>query len=184
METWRAEASGRVRPGFFTDAVTSSAGVRRVETFNGWFMSYRREVFEHERFDEQLAGYAFKEDADFSYRVTKRGYVLVQTPAARIEHLKTPSQRLTPFELQRMNLANQLYLHRKNMPQTLKYKAALWWALTGTFLLMAGKAVQTRDAGYVTGMIVGAWEQAHGRGLIDPVAEQERQAEKRRAEPA
>ena len=184
METWRAEASGRVRPGFYTDAVTSSAVVRRVEAFNGWFMSFRREVFAHERFDERLAGYAFKEDADFSYRVSKRGYVLVQTPAARIEHLKTPSQRLTPFELQRMNLANQLYLHRKNMPQTLKHRAALWWALTGTFVLMVGKAVQARDPGYVTGMLVGVWEQAHGRGLVDAAAEGERRGGKRGAKTA
>ena len=171
LDGWSPEASGRVRPGFFTDAVTSSAGVRRVEFFNGWFMSYRREVFEHERFDERLAGYAFKEDADFSYRVTKRGYVLVQTPKALIDHLKTPSQRLSPFDSQRMNLANQLYLHRKNMPQTPKHKAALWWALTGHFLLSVGKVAQTRDPGWVTGLVVGVWEQARGRGLVDPAAE-------------
>jgi GT2 family glycosyltransferase len=175
MEGWWPEASGRVLPGFFTEAVTTSAEVRRVEAFNGWFMSFRREVFDHERFDENLAGYAFKEDADFSYRVFKRGYVLVQTPKAQIDHLKTSAQRLSPYDLQRMNLANQLYLHRKNMPQTLKYKAALWWALTGTFLLMVGKSVQTRDSGYATGMIVGAWEQARGCGLIDPGAEQARE---------
>jgi GT2 family glycosyltransferase len=137
-------------------------------------MSYRREVFEHERFDENLVGYAFKEDTDFSYRVVKRGYVLVQTPRARIEHLKTDSQRLSPFDLQRMNLANQLYLHRKNMPQTFRYKAGLWWALTGALLLNLGKAIQVREAGHVTGMIVGVWEQARGRGLIDPVAETQR----------
>ena len=172
MGGWWAEASGKVRPGFFAETVTESADVRKVEAFGGWFMSFRREVFEHERFDENLSGYAFKEDADFSYRVVKRGYVLVQTPKARIEHLKTDSQRLSPFDLQRMNLANQLYLHRKNMPQTLKYKTALWWGLTGLFILSAGKAVQARDRGYVTGMVVGAWDQARGRGLIDPAAEQ------------
>jgi GT2 family glycosyltransferase len=170
MEGWWPEASGRVKPGFFTEAVTVPADVRRVEAFNGWFMSFRREVFEHERFDENLAGYAFKEDADFSYRVSKRGYVLVQTPRARIDHLRTSSQRLSPHDLQRMNMANQLYLHRKNMPQTLKYRAALWWALTGTLVLNAGKVVQTRDTGYVTGMVAGVWDQARGRGLVDPTA--------------
>ena len=102
--------------------------VRKVEYFNGWFMSFRRAVFEHERFDERLSGYAFKEDIDFSYRVAKRGYVLVQTPRAKIVHHKTPSERLSPFDHQRMALANQFYLHRKNMPQTLHNKAALWWA--------------------------------------------------------
>jgi len=163
METWRPEASGRMRPGFFTDVVTTSAGLRRVESFVGWFMSFRREVFSHERFDEALADYAFKEDADFSYRVAKRGYVLVQTPRAKVQHAKSAAQRLSAFELQRMNIANHVYLHRKNMPQTFPYRAALWWGLTGTFLLNVGKMVQTRDAGWATGMLAGAWDQLSGR---------------------
>jgi GT2 family glycosyltransferase len=166
METWRPEASGRMRPGFYTDVVTASADVRRVQSFVGWFMSFRREVFEHERFDENLGDYAFKEDADFSFRVARRGYVLVQTPRAKVDHAKTAVQRLTPFELQRMNMANQLYLHRKNMPQTLKYRGALWWGLTGTFLLNVGKSVQARDPGYATGMIAGAWDLITGRGRV------------------
>jgi GT2 family glycosyltransferase len=166
METWRPEASGRMRPGFFTDVVTTSADVRRVESFVGWFMSFRREVFEYERFDENLGDYAFKEDADFSFRVVRRGYVLVQTPRAKVDHSKTDLRRLTPFELQRMNMANQVYLHRKNMPQTPRYRAALWWGLTGTFLLNVGKAVQARDPGYATGMLAGAWDQVTGRGRI------------------
>jgi hypothetical protein len=70
-----------------------------------------------------------------------------------------------------MAMANQFYLHRKNMPQTLRYKAALWWALVGTLPLNVGKVVQTRDPGYLTGFVVGAWEQARGRGLIDPAGE-------------
>jgi hypothetical protein len=64
------------------------------------------------------------------------------------------------------------------MPQTARYKAALWWALVGTLPLNVGKTVQTRDPGYVTGFVVGAWEQARGRGLLDPAAENERRAEK------
>src|SRR3989337_3048818 len=131
-------------------------------------MSYKREVFEHERFDEALSGYAFKEDIDFSYRVVKRGYVLVQTPRVVINHLKTETQRMSPFNLQRMNVANQFYLHRKNMPQTFRYKAALWWALLGLFILNVGKSVQQRDPGYITGLVVGAAEQARGKGLVDP----------------
>jgi glycosyltransferase involved in cell wall biosynthesis len=141
MGGWWPEASGKMRPGFFAEVVIDSAGVRTLEHSSGWFMSYR---------------------------VFKRGYVLVQTPRARIDHLRASSQRLSPFDLQRMNLANQFYLHRKNMPQTLGYKAALWWALLGTFVLNLGKVIQTRDPGYVTGLVVGAWEQARGRGLIDP----------------
>jgi GT2 family glycosyltransferase len=168
---WWPEASGRVRPGFYVEGISESIGPRRVEYFNGWFMSYAREVFEHERFDEALAGYGFKEDIDFSYRVARRGYTLVQTPKAKCDHLKSASARLDSHNLQRMNMANQFYLHRKNMPQSTRYKAALWWAWIGLFLLNAGKALRTRDPGLVTGLVEGALEQARGRGLIDPPTE-------------
>lgn len=164
---WWPESSGRVRPGFYAEGISDSAGVRKVEYFNGWFMSYRREVVERERFDEALAGYGYKEDIDFSFRVS-RNYTLLQTPKARCDHLKAPSARLNSHNLQRMNMANQFYLHRKLMPQDPKHKAALWWAWLGLFVLNVGKAIQTKDRGLVTGMITGAFEQARGRGLIDP----------------
>jgi GT2 family glycosyltransferase len=167
------EASGRMRSGFFPEGVSASESVRRLEYFNGWFMSFRREVFEHERFDENMVGYAFMEDFDLSYRVVKRGYVLVQTPRARIVHHKSSSERFSAHDFQRVSMSNQFYLHHKNMPQTVRYKAALWWALLGTLPLNAGKVVQTRDPGWLTGFLAGAWEQARGRGLVDPTAEQE-----------
>ena len=167
---WWPEASGKIRPGFYAEGVSDSKGVRKVEYFNGWFMAYRRQVFEHERFDEALAGYGYKEDIDFSYRVSRR-YTLVQTPKARCDHLKSPAARLNSHNLQRMNLANQFYLHRKLLPQTARYRFALWWALLGLFILNIGKALQTGDRGLVTGMVVGALEQARGRGLIDPATE-------------
>jgi GT2 family glycosyltransferase len=178
---WWPEGSGRMRSGFFVEGVASSRSVRKVEYFNGWFMSYRREVFDHERFDEKLAGYAFKEDIDFSYRVFKRGYLLVQTPVARIDHRRSATERLSAFDHQRMALANQFYLHRKNMPQSLRCRAALWWALVGMLPLNVGKVVQTRDPGHLTGFFVGAWEQARGRGLIDPVIERKGRAKELKA---
>jgi glycosyltransferase involved in cell wall biosynthesis len=167
---WWPENSGKVRSGFYAEGISESAGVRKVEYFNGWFMSYRREVFDHERFDEALSGYAYKEDIDFSYRVSRR-YTLVQKPAARCDHLKSGAARMGSHQLQRMNLANQFYLHRKLMPQTARHRFALWWAWTGLFILNLGKAVQTSNPGLVTGLVAGAWEQARGVGLVDPAAE-------------
>jgi GT2 family glycosyltransferase len=167
---WWPENSGKIRPGFYAEGISESAGVRKVEYFNGWFMSFRRAVFAHERFDEALAGYGYKEDIDFSYRVSRR-WPLVQTPTARCDHLKSSSARLGSHNLQRMNLANQFYLHRKLMPQDVTHRAALWWALLGLFLLNLAKALQTQDPGLVTGLVVGAVEQARGRGLVDPAGE-------------
>jgi GT2 family glycosyltransferase len=164
---WWPEASGRVRSGFYVEGISESVGVRRMEYFTGWFMSFRRAVVEQERFDEKLSGYGHKEDIDYTYRVS-RNWVLLQTPKARCDHLRVHTARLTAHELQRMNLSNQFYLHRKNMPQTLKNRAALWWALIGLFVFNIGKSVRRQDAGYLTGLVVGAAEQARGRGLVDP----------------
>ncbi len=167
---WWPEASGRMRRGFFVEGVSESAGVRKLEYFNGWFMSYRRAVFKELRFDEALSGYAYKEDIDFSYAASRR-FTLIQTPAAKVDHFKTATQRMSPHQLQRMNVANQFYLHRKHMPQDARHKLALWWALVGLFTLNLGKVLQKRDPGYVTGLVVGAWEQARGKGLVDPALE-------------
>jgi GT2 family glycosyltransferase len=168
---WWPEASGKMRGGFFVEGLSEAAGVRKLEYFNGWFMSYRREIVELERFDEELSGYAFKEDIDYSFRIVRRGFVLLQTPKARVDHFKTTTSRMSPHNLQRMNLANQFYLHRKHMPQTPRFKAALWWALVGLFVLNIGKSIQQRDPGHLTGLLAGAWEQARGRGLIDPATD-------------
>jgi GT2 family glycosyltransferase len=166
MSAWRGEGSGRLRPGFFAEeTLAHTADARELEYFIGWFMSFRREVFAHERFDERLSGYGSKEDIDFSYRLAKRGYVLRQTPLARIHHFRSSSERLSPSELQRMHVGNQFYLHRKNMPQELRYKAALWWALIGLLVLAVARTVQRRDARYVTGLVGGVWDEVRGRGL-------------------
>ncbi|MBA3350622.1 MAG: glycosyltransferase family 2 protein [Actinobacteria bacterium] len=167
---WWPEASGRVRAGFWLEGTSESASVRKQEAFVGYFMSYRREVFEHERFDEALAGYASQEDIDFSYRVSRR-YVLIQTPQARCDHLKTGTDRMPSRKLERMKLANHFYLHRKNMPQDLRHRGALWWGLLGLLIHNVVKAIVRRDLGLVTGIVVGAWEQSRGRGLIDPASD-------------
>ena len=166
---WWPEASGRVRKGFWLEGTSESAGVRKQEAFVGYFMSFRREVFSHERFDEALSGYASQEDIDFSYRASRR-YTLIQTPRARCDHFKTATDRLPSHHLERMKLANHFYLFHKNMPQDLSHRAALWWGLLGLFLHNCCKAAVRRDPGLATGILVGAWEQARGRGLIDPAS--------------
>ena len=95
-------------------------------------------------------------------------YVLLQTPAARCEHFQTVTSRMSSHQLMRMNLGNQFYLHRKNMPQDARHVAALWWGLLGLFVLNVGRALFKNDPGLVTGMIVGAVEQAGGRGSDRP----------------
>ena len=164
---WWPEASGKVRSGFWVEGISECAGVRKVDSFLGFFMSFRRKVFDHEQFDEALAGYADKEDIDFTYRVSRR-FFLVHTPRAKCDHLKTQTSRMTESQVQRMKLSNHLYLHRKNMPQDFRHKAALWWGFIGLLVLNVGQAIFKRESGLLSGMVIAGWEQVRGKGLIDP----------------
>jgi glycosyltransferase involved in cell wall biosynthesis len=164
---WWPEADSRVTRGFFVRGPSVSHEVKRVDCFKGYFMSFRRGVFEHERFDEMLSGYAWKEDFDFTYRVSRR-FPLVQTSSARCDHLKSEIQRMSPHHLERMKMANQFYLHGKLFAQTPANRVAFWWALVGLFVYDVIVAVQRRKPGMVTGLVVGVWEQLRGKGLIHP----------------
>jgi GT2 family glycosyltransferase len=157
----------RMKPGFWCEYVCDPSDIVRLECMRGLCMSFRRAVFEHERFDDMLPGYAYKEDVDFAYRVS-RHYVLLQIPTARCQHLESPRNRLNSHLVVRVSLANQIYLHRKNMPQDLAHQTALWWGLFGELLGFTARAIIERDVGLVTGFITGAWDQLRGRGLLDP----------------
>jgi hypothetical protein len=162
-----------MRAGFWVEGISEAAGVRKIEYMTGWFMSFKREVLEHERFDEKLSGYAHKEDVDMTYRVSRR-YVLLQTPKARCDHFQTITSRLPSHQLMRMNIGNQFYLHRKNMPQDARHRFALWWGILGLFLLNLARGIAKKDPGLFLGMIHAAWEQSRGKGLVDPAAEKQR----------
>jgi glycosyltransferase involved in cell wall biosynthesis len=170
MSTWRPEASGRMKAGFYVDGISRSTNVKRVEYMNGWLMSYRRAVLEEFEFDEAMPGYAQKEDMDLAYRVSRK-YIIARTPDAMGKHYKAGAQRLSKHQLLRVIMSNQFYLHRKNMPQTPRHTAALWWAQVGVLTLNTMKAIKNRDPDYVTGWLVGAWEQMRRQGLVDPALE-------------
>lgn len=87
---------GRTLPsGFCVDFGRTPFPIRRprdVEIFPGGAASYRREAFEDFRFTSRYRDYAFGEDKDFSYRVSKR-WRLISIPEARLNHFESPSMR-------------------------------------------------------------------------------------------
>lgn len=83
----------------------------RVPDLLGWGMTFRRQVFEHIRFDELLERYAMSEDTDVSYRVARQG-VLLRALNARIYHMKAEGGRLSRFAVAVLSAFNMLVLHR------------------------------------------------------------------------
>ena len=154
LSTWTTKGTGKMKPSFYVDAISRAAESREVEYMNGWLMSCRREVLQEERFDDAMPGYGQKEDIDFGYRVSRKWKVIKASDATGVHH-QIATSRLNAYDLAKMSVENQFYLHRKNMPQSIRHRAALWWAMLGFLLLNAGKAIRHRDPGYVTGIVAG-----------------------------
>jgi len=105
-----------------------------VEVLSGAQMAYRREVFEHEKFDETLSAYCYLEDVDFSYRIFKRGYKLIYQPKALIKHMASPTSRLPKKEKSRMFVVNHFYLFKKNCNPVFHKWIFFVWSQAGLFI--------------------------------------------------
>lgn len=86
---------------------------RTIKTIGGCCMSFRKKLFEHERFDEKLNRYGYLEDADLARRAGKWGTLFYQ-PSARLEHHHSPLNRDAIVDNRAMFIANSWYLFFKN----------------------------------------------------------------------
>jgi GT2 family glycosyltransferase len=127
-----------------------------VESLSGACMAYRGRVFQDYKFDENLKGYAYLEDVDFSFRVSKK-YRLIYQPKARLIHL--PSTYLTADRraLKKQLVQHQTYLFRKNMPKNIRHYSGLWISLIGNLIY---NGIIQRDPRACLGII---------EGLLNPV---------------
>jgi hypothetical protein len=61
--------------------------VRPVEWLQGFSMSYRLSTLERHQFNERLEGYAFGEDREFGYRVSREGRLAIEQEAKCVHHM-------------------------------------------------------------------------------------------------
>jgi len=78
----------------------------------GCSMNVRREILEHEKFDERLRRYGWLEDADFGVRVRAHGKV-GGSPACRLYHLRAPQGRVSGKAFGFAQMMNPFYLAGK-----------------------------------------------------------------------
>ncbi len=126
---------GRMQSSGFPSYIPQPVGTVRVDMICGGNTSYRKAVFADFAFDERLGGYAYMEDDEFSYRVSRQ-YTLVQTPYARLIHKMSGAGRDEPEARQRMDVLNHWQFFSRNMPQTARYRAAFIWSEIGQSLLV------------------------------------------------
>lgn len=150
----RKRGDGTFRASGFANHPCISSEVKRTEALPGGLTAWRKEILAEFKFDETLKGPSILEDVDFSYRVSRR-YVNIYTPYAKVIHHRSPVSRDKSYQIEKMLIENYCYLFRKNLPQTLKYKLAFYWALIGLGLQRILLAITGRNMGIMRGFIAG-----------------------------
>jgi glycosyltransferase involved in cell wall biosynthesis len=125
-----------------------------VESLSGGCTAYKREVFEHFRFDEKLKEYAYLEDVDFSFRVGRK-YRLLYQPKARLMHFPSTYLTVDSRKLRKMFIQNHLYLFHKNMPKDFPHFFGYWISVIGAFLY---NGIIQRDLKACRGIVEGLLE--------------------------
>jgi GT2 family glycosyltransferase len=107
---------------------------REIEILGGCCMAFRTQILKKHQFDTALATYAYMEDADIACRVRQDGPIFFN-PAARLQHLQSPTARDNMFTNRAMLMRNYRYLFAKNFAGTNPmYILAHWWSIIGLFL--------------------------------------------------
>jgi GT2 family glycosyltransferase len=112
--------NGRMTPSGFGYPIYHRQIRRRtsVQMLHGCNMTVRRSAFGSAGFDSWFTGYSFREDAELSYRISRRWRVIM-IPEAQLYHYESASNRLPSLEHKRMEIRNCEYVARKHRPG--------WW---------------------------------------------------------
>ncbi|MGZ4846458.1 MAG: glycosyltransferase family 2 protein [Halobacteriota archaeon] len=129
------------------------ATIQETEGAPGGYTAYYKKVLEEFGFDENLKGYAAGEDADISYRISRK-YKIIFTPKAKVIH-DSKTSKINNYAHSKMKIENHYYLFKKNFPQTLIRRFAFNMSVLGLFLLQLEFAVVHRNPQGVRGFLDG-----------------------------
>lgn len=125
---------------------------KEVEVIGGCVMCYRKEIFKEFMFDENLTGYSFMEDVDFSRRVSYK-YKLFYNPDAKLEHRHGSGGRGNIRDRKKMYMVNHRYFFFKNFYSRNKLFIVFhWWSVLG--LIIYSLIFESKEAtkGYLDGL--------------------------------
>ena len=104
---------GRILPSGYNTPYCPAKKNCYVDWLFGGATVWRREVLDEFKFDEWYKGYAFLEDVDFSYAVSKK-YKLIVLAEARVRHLSAQDLRVGRYVFGRHQIINRYYFVKKN----------------------------------------------------------------------
>ena len=148
-------SNGKFRKSGFAQYPYGTNEFKEVEVLGGGLTGYRKEIFFDFAFDENLTGYSYMEDVDFSRRVSYK-YKLFYNPEAKLEHLHAESGRDNIRNNRKMIMVNHRYFFFKNFyPGNKLFIVAHWWSILG--LIISSFIFRPKDAieatkGYLDGL--------------------------------
>jgi len=123
--------SGKVlRSGFCTSAFPASQDIP-CEWLCGGATIWTREILNNYKYDEWYSGWAYHEDAEFSYRVFKK-YRLFVVHKAGVTHNPPPFNPAKNVALGKMAVINRYHFVKKNPELSIPL---FYWATIGEILL-------------------------------------------------
>jgi len=111
------------------------SGVRRIDVMPGCAWTFRREVFETERFSCFFGGYSQGEDLEMSLRVGRR-WQLVCCGDARILHLPAEHGRPVSYARGVMEMRNRYFIWKRHTPHPAPRHRVSFWADTALLVAM------------------------------------------------
>lgn len=148
------EREGRFYPSGRLQIIKDSNRIIPCEFLAGADMAFRREIAKEFRFDENMRGYSWGDDDDFSYRLSRK-YTNFYTPHARYIHVERGLTEIEPEAYARLSIEGHYYFYDKNLPKDFKHKFAFWWSVFGCFLSTLAMTLVTRRAGRLRGLTRG-----------------------------
>ena len=155
----RGKGDGKFLPSGYATVPTLSKLKTPVEAdfLSGGLSCYRLSAIKGLWFDtkyEEITGHAYCEDLDFSYRVSKRGKLII-TPYARAIHKESPAARPDEFSHGIAQVVNRARLVKKIWGNRPYHWTCFCWAIFGQIILNLAATTRGRSIKRVMGNIAG-----------------------------
>ncbi len=146
---------GCVSPSGWQTIITGVTETQFVEWLPSGAVLFRREIFEHDLFDEYFESYSYLEDLDFSYTVSRLGRLAVVSNAG-FSHFPSSAGRVSARQFGRYEVRNRLYFVRKHRLSLARCYLGLFIRLTmsiGGGLVHQNMSLLLRAFGNTEGLI-------------------------------
>lgn len=138
-----APVPGKVlKSGFCTSAFPADHN-HPCEWLCGGATVWKREILQEYSFDEWYSGWAYHEDAEFSYRVAQK-FNLFVVHKARLTHNPPPFNPSKNIALGKMAVINRYHFVEKNPDLSL---SAFYWSTLGEILINCTSSLKDINAG-------------------------------------